>query len=88
MDVATEAKEDFGRFTAARPGIKVFGIIANLIGMGGSSNSENYNRALHLHSGPALQRAVDEQAESMARHYAERIYRDELLPVAKANGAR
>jgi hypothetical protein len=88
LDTPTESKADFGRFTPARAGIKVFGVIANLIGLAGSRNSQNYNRALHLHSGPALQRAVNEQAESMARHYADRIYKAELLPIARANGIR
>lgn len=56
--------------------------IENMVGtQAGKSgdNSQNYNQALHKYSGPALQRAMDEQAISMMRHYHQKMFRKQLL---------
>jgi len=79
----------FGQATWSGSGAHSVLEISNLVGTEPGrrgDNSANYNAALHLYGAPALQQAVNEQADAMIRHYWAKQFAEDLEP--KWNAAR
>jgi hypothetical protein len=67
-----KTKDEFGAVNILSKGTNFVVRIENLIGMVAGrkgANAANYNQALHRYGGPALQKAVDEQAAELTARY-------------------
>lgn len=76
-----------GRIAISHGGSSVTVEIANMVGTKPGKKGDNtaaHNAALHKYSGPALQQAIDEEAESKMAYYAAKYHREALLPAWNA----